>query len=606
MDLKILLEKQESHLQKLETLIEALQRSVDELGATPRSEINGGPAGKMERRKEMKEEVFEEEERSVRNERKGVKVAKYKPAWTERFQFLSAVKIGTNVTCLNVLPHEDEEGVSKYVVVGDDQGRIYVFLSHGDVLVDFLTLSSAPVTAMLSYMSVSKNETVLVTGHADGAVLLHRLWEITQAAGGGGHGGTSGEDWHVLAMEHLRTLSIGGEDEGVTLLEVHQVGRMRYILGVNTQGRIHVFRENGTLYGFAESSSRPLAFLKQRLLFLTETGAGSLDLRSMTVRTGECDGLNGSRAVTYVFDAVERFKGYGFTSHGDLIHVVLVGEVLNFDCRVRAKRKSEIDGPLVIQAIKGYLFVGTPENVFVYNITAHPYMRMGGPRPLFYSSLDEIISGFAHGHGHGQGSLPSLNPKDNSDRQPLIACNKDRLVVLGLGDGYVGMYRSNLPIYKAEFNAMLWSTPMLVFLVFLIGAWQFFGKKREAFAIWGADDLFNTTPGRGSIGNGSSSTVAANERVYENVTRPEVRELRDNSLIGSTRRYVSPSGYPSAQPGGYGGAGSAISYRANAVDPNYRTTTEANFRAQTPEPSGYPKRRDARFSNSQGVEDKIH
>lgn len=187
-DLKILLEKQESHLQKLETLIEALQRSVDELGATPRSEINGGPAGKMERRKEMKEEVFEEEERSVRNERKGVKVAKYKPAWTERFQFLSAVKIGTNVTCLNVLPHEDEEGVSKYVVVGDDQGRIYVFLSHGDVLVDFLTLSSAPVTAMLSYMSVSKNETVLVTGHADGAVLLHRLWEITQAAGGGGHG----------------------------------------------------------------------------------------------------------------------------------------------------------------------------------------------------------------------------------------------------------------------------------------------------------------------------------------------------------------------------------------------------------------------------------
>ncbi|GLJ11917.1 hypothetical protein SUGI_0180200 [Cryptomeria japonica] len=319
LNLKILLEKQESHLQKLEALIETLQRSVNDLGAPPRGESSEreSPAGKIERGRGMNEGVFEEdEERSGRKERKGITVAKYKPAWTERFQFLSAVKIGTNATCLNVLPHEDEEGVSKYVAVGDDQGRVYVFLSHGDVLVDYLTLSSAPVTAMLSYMSVSKNETVLVTGHADGAVLLHRLWEITQAAGGGGHGGTSGEDWHVLAMEHVRTLSIGGAvgeeaamEQGVTLLEVHQVGRMRYILGVNRQGRIHVFRENGTVYGIAQSGSRPLAFLKQRLLFLTETGAGSLDLRSMTVRTGECEGLNGSRAVTYVFDAVERFKG---------------------------------------------------------------------------------------------------------------------------------------------------------------------------------------------------------------------------------------------------------------------------------------------------------
>jgi hypothetical protein len=68
-------------------------------------------------------------------------------------------------------------------------------------------------------------------------------------------------------------------------------------------------------------------------LFLTEAGAGSLDLRSMKVKESECEGLNHSLARNYVFDATERSKAYGFTEEGDLIHVLLLGDIMNFKCR---------------------------------------------------------------------------------------------------------------------------------------------------------------------------------------------------------------------------------------------------------------------------------
>lgn len=73
----------------------------------------------------------------------------------------------------------------------------------------------------------------------------------------------------------------GEEGLAITILEVPHVGRSRYILSSDVGGKIRVTREDGTVHGSAMPTSRPLAFLKQRLLFLTENGAGSLDLRSM-------------------------------------------------------------------------------------------------------------------------------------------------------------------------------------------------------------------------------------------------------------------------------------------------------------------------------------
>ncbi|KAK8564811.1 hypothetical protein V6N12_058393 [Hibiscus sabdariffa] len=74
----------------------------------------------------------------------------------------------------------------------------------------------------------------------------------------------------------------GGKDElPITSLEVHHVRRMRYILSINLSGKIRIFREDETLYGSVMPSSRPLVFLKQIVLFLTELKS------TKTIESGE-------------------------------------------------------------------------------------------------------------------------------------------------------------------------------------------------------------------------------------------------------------------------------------------------------------------------------
>ncbi|KAI8003179.1 putative membrane protein [Camellia lanceoleosa] len=516
---------------------------------------------------------------------RAVSVTKYSPFWSERFQAVSALKLVSDATCIIVLPFRDFEGLSKYVAIGDDRGRVVVFLRNGDVLAEFNTILDSPITAMVSYMSVYKNASFVVTGHSNGLILLHKVWEVS-----------NGEEWTSLSVENVVQFTspeIGEGGSPITLLEVHHVGRMRYILSTDVSGKIRVFRENGTIFGLAVPTSRPLAFLKQRLLFLTETGAGSLDLRTMKIRESECEGLNHSSVESYVFDATERSKAYGFTSEGDLIHVLLFGDIINFKCRVRSKRKVDTDKqPLAFQAIKGYLLIVNHEKVFVYNVSSQHYSRVGGPRLLFSASLDEIRSSFNY----------QSTDLDSQKRtvMPLLASDGEKLVILGLGGGHVVMYRSTLPVFKGEFNTMLWTSQVFFFVLFLFVAWQFFAKKKEALISWGPDDPFSST----SITNGAPLGSGPGDRSF---TEPSSRgsdslELRGGGLRGPSRRYVSPSRYP---------GGSASSFRPSSVDtnsrpsldPNFRAPSEVKFRGSTLETAGFQKRRESLFVNSQVVEE---
>ncbi|XWS24340.1 hypothetical protein CRYUN_Cryun28dG0092900 [Craigia yunnanensis] len=495
---------------------------------------------------------------------RALSVTKYSPFWSERFQFMSAVKLDSDATCINVLPFRDYEGLSKYVAVGDERGRIYVFLRNGDVVAEFYTKNESPIRAMVSYTSVYKNESIVVTGHLNGVILVHKIYE-----------GLNGEESGSPVMETVGKFvaAESGEDGlPITTLEVHHVGRMKYILSTDLSGKIRVFRENGTLYGSAMPTSRALVFLKQRLLFLTETGAGSLDLRSMKIKESECEGLNHSLARNYVFDATERSKAYGFTSDGDLIHVLLLGDIMNFKCRVRFKKKLEMNEPLVFQAIKGYLLIVDPEKVFVYNVSTLHYVRAGAPRLLFSAALDEIRSSFL------TYQVMDTN-KERRQVMPLIASDREKLVVLGLGGEYVGMYRSNLPVLKGESNTMLWTSPVLLFILFLFGAWQFFAKKKEALTSWGPDDPFSST----SATNGApiGSNTEGRSFIDSSSRGADIVDLRSSGLRG--RRYGSPSRYPGGATGSFRPNSADPSSRPASVDPNYRAAPELKFSDIYPE-----------------------
>ncbi|KAL4283615.1 hypothetical protein GQ457_16G013840 [Hibiscus cannabinus] len=612
-------------LLKLEELVRNLSEVVSRLETklSEPSEVDGGlsvdSSGSGFRKKDevglrkydgrMKNQDIEAKDGEIG---KGLSVTKYSPFWSERFQFMSAVKLGSAATCINILPFRDYEGLSKYVAVGDDRGRVYVFLRNGDVVVEFYTGQESPIMAMVSYMSVYKNESFVVTGHQNGVILMQRVFERL-----------NGEELGSLVMETVGKFAAAesGEDGlPITTLEVHHVGRMRYILSTDLSGKIQVFRENGILYGSAMPRSRPLVFLKQRLLFLTETGAGSLDLRSMKIKESECEGLNHSLARTYVFDATDRSKAYGFTSDGDLIHVLLLGDITNFKCRVRSKKKLEMHEPLAFQAIKGYLIIVDPEKVSVFNISTPHYVRAGVARHLFSASLDEIKSSFL------TYQVMDTN-QETGQVMPVIASDREKLVVLGLGGEYVGMYRSKLPVLKVESNTMLWTSPVLFFILFLFAAWQFFAKKKEALTLWGPDDPFNSTSTSATNGAPLGSNTGDRPFIDSSSRSSDMADLRSTGLRG--RRYASPSQYP---------AGATTSFRPNSadpisrpssVDPNYRAAPELNYRVSAdpisrpssvdpnyraaPElkyrisslepPPGFSKRRESLFSNTQVSDD---
>jgi len=601
-DSRIELNQQEVLLNKLEQLVRNLSEivaklepklselpkvaSVDREQNQEPERVNQGSFDGKRLVQKVEEEGLEAKTRD--GERVGaVSVTKYSPFWSERFQFVSAVKLDSDATCIHVLPFRDYEGLSKYVAVGDDRGRVYVFLRNGDVVVEFYTMSSSPITAMVSYLSAYRNESTVVTGHQNGAVLVHKLRDVS-----------NGEDWSTISMENVGKFAFlenGEQGSPISILEVHHVGRSRYILSSDVSGVIRVFRENGTVHGSAIPTSRPLAFLKQRLLFLTESGAGSIDLRSMKVRESECEGLNQTLARNYVFDATERSKAYGFTSGGDLINVLLLGDIMNFKCRVRSKRKFDMDGPLALQSIKGYLFVVNEEKVFVYNVSSQHYVRVGGPRLLFSALLDEIKSSF----------LNYQSADANIERRrviPLIASDREKLLVLGLGSGYVGMYRSNLPIFKGEFNTMLWTSPVLFFILFLFGAWQFFAKKKEALTSWGPDDPFSSTSA--TTGAPLGSSASADRSFVDSSSRSsDMMDLRASGLRPPSRRYPSPSRYPGGATSSFRPSSSDANARPTSVDPNYRASSELKFRGPALESTGYPKRRENLYANNQVVDD---
>jgi hypothetical protein len=448
-------------------------------------------------------------------------------------------------------------------------------------------MSSSPITTMVSYLSAFKNQSTVVTGHQNGAILMHKL-----------HSVSNGEEWSTLSMENVGKFAFHedwDQRSPISILEVHHVGRSRYILSLDVRGMIRVFRENGTVHGSAMPTSRPLAFLKQRLLFLTESGAGSLDLRSMKVRESECEGLDHSVARYYVFDATERSKAYGFTSEGELIQVLLLGDIMNFKCRVRSKRKFDMEEPLALQSIKGYLFVVNEEKVFVYNVSSQHYVRVGGPRLLFSAGLDEIKSSFLN-------YQLTNAPIERRRVMPLIASDREKIVVLGLGSGYVGMYRSNLPIFKGEFNTMLWTSPVLLFVLFLFGAWQFFAKKKEALTSWGPDDPFSSASA--TIGAPVGSSASADRSYVDSSSRStDMMELRAGGLIGPTRRYPSPSRYPGGATSSFRPGSADANTRPSSIDPNYRASSELTFRGPALESTGFPIRRENLFVNNQVVDD---
>eukprot|EP00850_Spirogloea_muscicola_P017985 SM000160S02526 [mRNA] locus=s160:53697:57514:- [translate_table: standard] len=442
--------------------------------------------------------------------------------WEERFELLAAVRVdgGAEVSALLLLPNK-APGVSGgsgecHVVVADDRGRLHVFdatldgdggSAGGSSRAALLEAPlPSPATALLAFHV--RSECVLVTGHADGSARVYRLHDTFPAKTATGHAAAATPQ---LAIELLHVLVDAPAANEAPLppvagLELFRAGHARFILVLDGGGRILAFRGNGTLHGAASAPARPLAFLRgptthrasaTRPVFLTEAGAGSLDLRDMVMKGTGCQGLGGSRVAAYVFDVAGRSKAYGLTHDGELVYVSLSGDTQHFDCRVRERLDVGLTGPAVsLQGLRGYLVAATPDVVTVYNTTtatasSKPERQLaagggsgvgdggggaGGLRLLFRARARSIQALFIRGRVPANSRLVMV-----SDREQLLilAFSGTKPGMRWGSGGHVAIFRSTLPVLRApEFTAKFWSSPLLVAVLVLVGAWQIFGQKR--------------------------------------------------------------------------------------------------------------------------------
>ncbi|GER56828.1 hypothetical protein STAS_34567 [Striga asiatica] len=608
-------------LEKLQELVQNLTQLVARLEShstecplkaennLPLSSSSHGQAQNIDKTKQETEISTEDEILQANGRKKrGGAIFKYNTFWSEKFQFVSAVKLRFSPTFLNVLPFKDHDGVSKYFSVGDFNGKLMIFSKNGDLSLELDTFSDpseySPATAVVSVLSVFKNETLIATGHENGIIVINRVWETS-------------DDWKssLLRAERVGRFETPGGAR-INLLEAHQMGRKRYIIASDNGGKLRVLGEDGSLYGSISPGRRPVSFLKQRLLFLTETGAGSLDLRNMRLKETECEGLNNSFVKNYVFDVVDRTKAYGLTSEGDLVHTLLLGDAMNFKCRVRSKRRLDFDHRLVaLQAIRGYLLLANEDKVHVYNVSTQHYVRSGGPRHVFSVGLDEILSSFLN----QQAAVDDLvNYEAGPGQGPLVASDYDKIIVLSLGNGYIAMYRSNLPVFKNEFNSILWTSPVLFFIVFLFVVWHFFANKKDTLTSWGPDEPFLSGGGPTS---GLGPNSGPNERLgpspfagsAESSSRSsEIMDLRaGGSGLRAPARYVSSGDYSTSSGiggslgGSYRVGGGDLDTRLGQMDARFRNVgSELKYRTGPHVDGVGMKRREAFYVNSQVVDER--
>ncbi|GAQ78037.1 hypothetical protein KFL_000070080 [Klebsormidium nitens] len=448
-------------------------------------------------------------------------VVRPRVAWADHFQLLAAVQVGAQVTCLHAVQQEIEDGLSPYVAVGDSDGALHVFQPTGQLVCEHSSAARSPVTALVSFPK-GPLETWLVSGHSDGALVLHCLAEADiaggsddppgakivshgslRAAGGGLRqsqnepGASEGEARSLVENEALLG---GSESEGeVKILHMLRRGGSQLLLAADATGGLEIFdlterKRLGILY----KRSRILAFQKpltsSRVVFVSKSGVGRVDLTRMMMHPVECPGLDGIVLESFAFDVNGRSKGYGIVEGGKEMVVVNVGgDGRGVNCQLLARRKGAFEGATALQAIKGYLVARSEHGADVFN-TSLPKFGAGKAvlaRPLFTVPSAEITAAF---NWH-----PASSPQESLSVPPPFATNKDRLVVLAFPGGLVGMYRSELPLPRVpNLAASFPGTPVFIAIVMVAATWQILLRRparsasafsAEGLGKWTEDDL---------------------------------------------------------------------------------------------------------------------
>ena len=202
-----------------------------------------------------------------------------------------------------------------------------------------------------------------------------------------------------------------------------------------------------------------------------------------------CVNLNGTRIERVKFDVAASGRFVGVGAAGELLTGFVNVDANRASCVVRSvtRRGLALAPDSSLAAIKGYAFAANPYEISVLNTTV---VGKKPPREVTTAPLPHLAAGFGR-----------AVPTDVlSDGPGLVASNRGRLVVVAFPDGLLASYESDLPTWRpAPMNTKLWSQPVFVAAMGLIGLWQFYRSRGHAAmgSSWGGPSV-----GKGGDGGG--------------------------------------------------------------------------------------------------------
>ncbi|KAK9808867.1 hypothetical protein WJX72_005442 [[Myrmecia] bisecta] len=418
-------------------------------------------------------------------------VVRFRHTWSEHFTLLSAVRTDNRVTAVHAM-HDGSDGLCRYVVVGDADGHVNIFKPQGDLVYEFVTEQGSPVTAVASHQ-LRTNESLLLTGHADGSLrvyMLHQQYVRDIPAGQDVFTPTGIALQHVLVApaagascatnECSQACSDSDQPAPVVLLDASSSGPGRQqFTAAHAVGSINLWRSNGTLRAHTTGSALPLAMRAGiNTAVLTVEGLSSIRGRgsNITQHALSCRDLNGSRLVAAAWSegaptskqpGPVSWRGFAVTEEAELLTMSLGhGSQAGRHCQVRHRRSmTPSTGGIALASVKDYLLAVSSEAVSVFNLTLN--VAHYGPHDVLTEPLASLAAAF------GQQVAPVA--------QPLIATNGKRLVAVQLADQLVAIYQSNLPTTERHsFNHMVaWARPIAILAMIAIGTWQFSSRSRR-------------------------------------------------------------------------------------------------------------------------------
>eukprot|EP00873_Tetraselmis_striata_P011423 jgi/Tetstr1/431687/TSEL_021214.t1 len=492
--------------------------------------------------------------------------------WADHMHMRAAVRVDAEITLAEIVcgpPAKSQDfGTCHYVIVGDFSGKLYFFDANSAELgAEYATEGGSPVTA-ISYWPARRNTTMIATGHANGQVLLHTVHEEVPRMGPRSKNapdpkrsaksvepvaavlGEMEMQERAVALREQGVASPSDAPPGIAHLGSFRCGRMRCLAVADMAGGVGVYYENGTARNYDGRTMVNHAPLAMRAGSTVVTVVYSSGVATLPIRQGAagmqltvCKGLNESSMAAFVWDAVASTRGYAITEEGDTLVAIVQSAASNAVqpskskdggapikgpmCLIRSRSSSGLpSGPLAAMHIKGYLLALSQMSVGIFNTTS---VYRGTMREV----LVEPLQGLARELGH------PFEPT----AKPVMATNRDRLVVVAFSGGVAAFYRSGLFIAKPfDMGSMkAWTQPLFVAAMILVGGYQFYRARNKS----------NT--GKLSKGGGDVSQMLNQLPAH---LRGEIEAELSNSNYGMSARRGGGAGgtggYPDHGAGRYG------------------------------------------------------